>query len=57
MAGMKVVVVSTGEDGSLDMADLAAKIDQNRDQLAALMKADVGRYTKVIKAANITIEN
>ena len=29
----------------------------NADQLAALMKADVGRYTKVIKAANITIEN
>ncbi len=37
MAGMKVVVVTTGEDGSLDMADLTAKIDQHRDQLAALM--------------------
>ena len=37
MAGMKVVVVQTGEDGSLDMADLDAKIEQHRDQLAALM--------------------
>jgi glycine dehydrogenase len=37
MAGMKVVVVKTGEDGSLDMADLSAKIEQHRDQLAALM--------------------
>ena len=37
MAGMKVVVVQTGEDGSLDMTDLAAKIEQHRDQLAALM--------------------
>ncbi|MCZ3389322.1 MAG: aminomethyl-transferring glycine dehydrogenase [Actinomycetia bacterium] len=37
MAGMKVIVVSTGEDGDLDMADLTAKIDQHRDQLAALM--------------------
>ena len=37
MAGMRVVVVSTGPDGSLDMDDLAAKIEQHRDQLAALM--------------------
>jgi glycine dehydrogenase len=37
MAGMKVVVVGTGPDGSLDMDDLSAKIDQHRDQLAALM--------------------
>ena len=37
MAGMRVVVVSTGPDGSLDMDDLAAKIEQYRDQLAALM--------------------
>ena len=31
MAGMKVVVVQTGEDGSLDMTDLVAKIEQHRD--------------------------
>jgi glycine dehydrogenase len=37
MAGMKVVVVGTGPDGSLDMDDLDAKIDQHRRQLAALM--------------------
>ncbi len=37
MAGMKVVVVSTGDDGSLDMVDLTAKIEQHRDELAALM--------------------
>ncbi len=37
MAGMKVVVVNTGEDGSLDLADLKAKIDLHREQLAALM--------------------
>jgi glycine dehydrogenase len=37
MAGMRVVVVATGADGSLDMADLSTKIDEHRDQLAALM--------------------
>ena len=37
MAGMKVVVVKTGEDGSLDMADLTDKIAEHRDRLAALM--------------------
>ena len=37
MAGMKVVVVKTGDDGSLDMDDLVSKIEQHRDRLAALM--------------------
>jgi glycine dehydrogenase len=37
MAGMKVVVVKTGADGSLDMGDLTSKIDEHRDRLAALM--------------------
>ena len=37
MAGMKVVVVKTADDGSVDMADLRAKIDANRDTLAAIM--------------------
>ncbi len=37
MAGMKVVVVGSGEDGSVDLADLRAKIDKHRDQLAAIM--------------------
>ena len=37
MAGMKVVVVKTGEDGEVDAADLRAKIEQYADQLAVLM--------------------
>ncbi|WUH95122.1 aminomethyl-transferring glycine dehydrogenase [Streptomyces sp. NBC_00433] len=37
MAGMKVVVVRTGQDGDVDVDDLRAKIDQHREQLAVLM--------------------
>ncbi|GGW45204.1 glycine dehydrogenase (decarboxylating) [Streptomyces lucensis JCM 4490] len=37
MAGMKVVVVKTAEDGEIDVEDLRAKIEQHRDQLAVLM--------------------
>ncbi|MGP3954090.1 aminomethyl-transferring glycine dehydrogenase [Streptomyces sp. 7N604] len=37
MAGMKVVVVKTGEDGDVDVEDLRAKIEQYGDQLAVLM--------------------
>ena len=37
MAGLKVVVVRTAPDGSVDMDDLRAKIEANRDQLAAIM--------------------
>ncbi|MET7641529.1 aminomethyl-transferring glycine dehydrogenase [Streptomyces sp. NPDC005438] len=37
MAGMKVVVVRTGEDGDVDVADLRAKIEQYGEQLAVLM--------------------
>lgn len=37
MAGMRVVVVGCDESGNVDVADLAAKIDQHRGQLAALM--------------------
>ncbi|MEU2873941.1 aminomethyl-transferring glycine dehydrogenase [Streptomyces olivoreticuli] len=37
MAGMKVVVVKTGEDGEVDADDLRAKIAQHRDELAVLM--------------------
>jgi glycine dehydrogenase len=37
MAGMKVVVVATAGDGSVDLSDLHAKIDLHRDQLAAAM--------------------
>ncbi|MFG1811475.1 aminomethyl-transferring glycine dehydrogenase [Streptomyces sp. NPDC049040] len=37
MAGMKVVVVKTGQDGDVDVADLHARIEQHRDRLAVLM--------------------
>jgi glycine dehydrogenase len=37
MAGMKVVTVKCLEDGDIDIADLTAKADQYKDQLAALM--------------------
>jgi glycine dehydrogenase len=37
MAGMRVVVVGTDELGNVDLADLAAKADEHRDRLAAVM--------------------
>lgn len=37
MAGMKVVVVATAEDGSVDQADFAAKLAKHRKELAAVM--------------------
>ncbi|MGW4164507.1 aminomethyl-transferring glycine dehydrogenase [Streptomyces sp. NPDC004788] len=37
MAGMKVVVVKTADDGEVDVDDLRAKIEQYRDELAVLM--------------------
>ncbi|RKN12549.1 aminomethyl-transferring glycine dehydrogenase [Streptomyces radicis] len=37
MAGMRVVVVATGENGDVDADDLRAKIEKHRDELAVLM--------------------
>ncbi|WAP54593.1 aminomethyl-transferring glycine dehydrogenase [Streptomyces sp. S465] len=37
MAGMKVVVVKTGEDGEIDADDLRAKIEKHGAELAVLM--------------------
>ncbi|MER5554030.1 aminomethyl-transferring glycine dehydrogenase [Streptomyces sp. NPDC002793] len=37
MAGMKVVVVKTADDGEVDIVDLRAKIAAHRDELAVLM--------------------
>jgi len=37
MAGMKVVVVKAGEDGSVDMEDLLRQCEQHSDNLAAIM--------------------
>lgn len=37
LAGMRVVVVKNTETGAIDLADLDAKIEANRDELAAIM--------------------
>ncbi len=37
LAGMKVVVVATATDGTIDHADLTAKIEANKDTLSAIM--------------------
>jgi glycine dehydrogenase len=37
MAGMKVVAIACDSDGNIDIADLRAKAEKHRDQLAALM--------------------
>ena len=37
MAGMKVVVVNSDEDGSIDVADLNAKAEEHSENLAAIM--------------------
>jgi glycine dehydrogenase len=37
MAGLRVVVVGTDDDGNIDMADLEAKAEEHRADLAALM--------------------
>ncbi|GAB3269644.1 aminomethyl-transferring glycine dehydrogenase [Sinomonas notoginsengisoli] len=37
LAGMKVVVVATASDGTIDHTDLEAKIEANRESLAAIM--------------------
>ncbi len=37
MAGMKVIVTKCDENGNIDLADLKAKAEQHRDNLAALM--------------------
>jgi len=37
LAGMKVVVVATASDGTIDHADLEAKIEANKDALSCIM--------------------
>jgi glycine dehydrogenase len=37
LAGLRVVVVGTAEDGSVDLADLRATLDAHRDEVAAIM--------------------
>jgi glycine dehydrogenase len=45
MAGMKVVVVKTADDGEVDVEDLRAKIEKHRDELAVLMITYPSRST------------
>jgi glycine dehydrogenase len=37
MAGMKVVVINSTSEGNIDIEDLKKKVEQNKDNLAALM--------------------
>lgn len=37
MAGMKIIIVKCDDQGSIDIADLRAKAEQNKDNLACLM--------------------
>lgn len=37
MAGMRVIAVKTTSTGELDLADLKAKAEKHKDQLAAVM--------------------
>jgi glycine dehydrogenase len=37
LAGMRVVVVATAEDGSIELADLRARLEQHGSQVAAIM--------------------
>ncbi|CAM1349473.1 aminomethyl-transferring glycine dehydrogenase [Tenacibaculum crassostreae] len=52
MAGMKVVVTKTDERGNIDVEDLRAKAEKNKDNLAAVMityPSTHGVYEKAIK--------
>ncbi|MBE7628906.1 aminomethyl-transferring glycine dehydrogenase [Tenacibaculum piscium] len=52
MAGMKVVVTKTDEKGNIDVADLRAKAEKYKDNLAALMvtyPSTHGVYERAIK--------
>jgi glycine dehydrogenase len=58
MAGMRVVVVKTAEDGTIDLGDLEAKAVEHADKLAAIMvtypsthgvfEADIGHACRVV---------
>src|ERR1700730_5420154 len=52
MAGMRVVVVASTSDGSIDLLDLKRKTDEHKDRLAALMityPSTHGVFEKAIK--------
>ncbi|MCT1607287.1 aminomethyl-transferring glycine dehydrogenase [Nesterenkonia massiliensis] len=61
LAGLQVVVVATAEDGTIDLADLEAKIAQHPERIAAIMltypsthgvyEADVPQVCKMVHDA------
>ena len=61
LAGLQVAVVATADDGTIDMADLEAKIEQYGDRIAAIMitypsthgvyEADVRQVCKTVHDA------
>ena len=61
LAGLSVVVVDTAPDGSIDLADLGAKLDKHGDATAAIMltypsthgvyEAEVGTVCELVHAA------
>ena len=61
MAGMKVVVVKCDEKGNIDVSDLKAKSEENKDKLAALMVTYPSTHgvfeAEIKKICNIVHEN
>ncbi len=60
MAGMKVVVTKTDDNGNIDVADLKKKAELHKDNLAALMityPSTHGVYEKAIKEITQIIHN
>lgn len=58
MAGMKVVVVNCDKDGNIDVADLKAKAEQHKENLAGLMvtyPSTHGVFEEAIKEITDTI--
>jgi len=58
MVGMKIVVVKADEEGHVDVADLKAKAEQNKDTLSCLMvtyPSTHGVYEETIKEITGTI--
>jgi glycine cleavage system P protein (glycine dehydrogenase) len=56
MAGMKVIVVKTDENGNIDVADLEAKAKANRDKLAALMVTSAVSFTRTAAKCTSTAQ-
>jgi glycine dehydrogenase len=60
MAGLRVVVVSCDDAGNVDLDDLHAKVDEHRDELAALMvtyPSTHGVYEETIRDVCATVHD